>query len=192
MNTYDFDKTIFYPDSSYSFIKWCLKRRPSLYLFWLPAAAAAGIGYLVGLNSKEHLKEKAFGFLPHLKDIDSEVELFWKEHEHKLSDWYLKQKKDDDLIISASPEFLLKPITDKLGVKLLATKMDKHSGKIHGLNCFGHEKVRRFREAFPDSATEEFYSDSLSDSPMAEIADKAYIIKDNATRPEEWPDRKEK
>ena len=52
MNTYDFDKTIFYPDSSYSFIKWSLKRRPSLYLFWLPAAAAAGIGYLVGLNSK--------------------------------------------------------------------------------------------------------------------------------------------
>lgn len=192
MNTYDFDKTIFYPDSSYSFIKWSLKRRPSLYLFWLPAAAAAGIGYLVGLNSKERLKEKAFGFLPRLKDIDAEVELFWKEHEHKLSDWYLRQKKEDDLIISASPEFLLKPITDKLGVKLLATKMDKRSGKISGLNCFGSEKVRRFREEYPDSSTEEFYSDSLSDSPMAEIADKAYIIRDNATRPEEWPDGKEK
>lgn len=192
MNTYDFDKTIFYPDSSYSFIKWSLKRRPSLYLFWLPAAAAAGIGYLVGLSSKERLKEKAFGFLPRLKDIDAEVELFWKEHEHKLSDWYLRQKKEDDLIISASPEFLLKPITDKLGVKLLATKMDKRSGKISGLNCFGSEKVRRFREEYPDSSTEEFYSDSLSDSPMAEIADKAYIIRDNATRPEEWPDGKEK
>lgn len=192
MNTYDFDKTIFYPDSSYSFVRWSLKRRPSLYFFWIPAAAVAGIGYLVGLSSKENLKEKVFGFLPRIKDVDAEVEQFWKEHEHKLSDWYLKQKKDDDLIISASPEFLLKPITDKLGVRLLGTKMDKRSGKINGLNCSGKEKVRRFREEYPDSHTEEFYSDSLSDTPMAKIAGKAFRIVDKATKPIDWADEKDK
>ncbi len=191
MNTYDFDKTIFYPDSSYSFVRWSLKRRPSLYLFWIPAAAVAGIGYLVGLSSKENLKEKVFGFLPRIKDVDSEVEQFWKEHEHKLSDWYLKQKKDDDLIISASPEFLLKPITDKLGVRLLGTKMDKRNGKINGLNCSGKEKVRRFREEYPDCHTEEFYSDSLSDTPMAKIAGKAFRIVDKATKPVDWTEEKD-
>lgn len=191
MNTYDFDKTIFYPDSSYSFVRWSLKRRPSLYLFWIPAAAVAGIGYLVGLSSKENLKEKVFGFLPRIKDVDSEVEQFWKEHEHKLSDWYLKQKKDDDLIISASPEFLLRPITDKLGVRLLGTKMDKRSGKINGLNCSGKEKVRRFREEYPDCHTEEFYSDSLSDTPMAKIAGKAFRIVDKATKSVDWTEEKD-
>ena len=41
-------------------------------------------------------------------------------------------KKDDDVIISASPEFLLKPICKKINIKyLIASNVDKNSRKIY-------------------------------------------------------------
>ena len=90
----------------------------------------------------------------------------------------MKQKKSDDVIISASPEFLLEPIIKKLDIStLIASRVDKHTGLYDGINCHGKEKVRRFYEVFPDGKIDEFYSDSYSDTPLAEIADKAYIVK---------------
>ena len=63
--------------------------------------------------------------------------------------------------------------------------MDKKTGKIIGNNCHDKEKVRRFYERFPDGHTENFYSDSLSDTPMAEIADNAFLVKKGVLSP--WP-----
>lgn len=40
MNVYDFDKTIFYPDSSVTFVKWEMKRHPLIFLRCLPVAVA--------------------------------------------------------------------------------------------------------------------------------------------------------
>ena len=50
------------------------------------------------------------------------------------------------------------------------------SGKYTGVNCHGKEKVKRFYEAFPNGKIDSFYSDSYSDSPLAEIADKAFMV----------------
>ena len=50
---------------------------------------------------------------------------------------------------------------------------------INGENCWGEEKVKRLYEKFPNAKCEEFYSDSLSDTPLAELADKAMIIRGN-------------
>ena len=84
---------------------------------------------------------------------------------------------DDDVIISASPEFLLKPVCKRLKIKnLMASKVDMHSGKYSGVNCHGKEKVKRFYEAFPNGKIDNFYSDSYSDSPLAEIAEKAFMV----------------
>ena len=63
--------------------------------------------------------------------------------------------------------------------------MDKKTGRITGENCHDSEKVKRFYAQYPDAHTECFYSDSLSDSPMAEIADKAYLVKNGTLSP--WP-----
>ena len=113
------------------------------------------------------------------------MEDFWAKNQHGIGEWYLAQKKDDDIIISASPYFLLKPICDKLGVRLIATPMDKETGKINGNNCHDSEKVRRFYDEFPDAVTENFYSDSLTDSPMADIATEAWMLKKHKISP--WP-----
>ena len=187
MNTYDFDETIFNPDSSYAFIMYCWKKFPGKMLKTLPGVISASLVYSRDKSKAKELKEKLIAFLPELDDIDARVEEFWACHMSGIGSWYLEQKKEDDIIISASPEFLLQPIAKHLGVRLIATPMDKHSGKINGKNCHDHEKVRRFYEQYPGAHTEEFYSDSLSDAPMAMIADKAFMVNKGKLSP--WPNK---
>ena len=62
MNTYDFDKTIFYPDSSVTFVRWYMRRHPFALLCWLPRMAVIGLAYLLKLIPKEKLKENIFSF----------------------------------------------------------------------------------------------------------------------------------
>lgn len=185
MNTYDFDKTIFYPDSSFCFYRYCLRRFPSAVLPTVPRSLRLAVRYKSGKIRAKALKEQLFSFLSAVPDVDAAVADFWQQNEQRIGSWYLEQKKDDDLILSASPRFLLQPICDRLGVELIATEMDRHSGKIDGENCHDHEKVRRFYLRDPDGHTEAFYSDSLSDSPMAEIADRAFLVKKHRLFP--WP-----
>lgn len=185
MNTYDFDKTIFYPDSSFCFYRYCLRRFPALLFPTLRESLLAARLYGRGELSAKALKEQLFSFLPGIPDINSVVADFWRLNEKRIGAWYLCQKRSDDLILSASPRFLLEPICVKLGVELIATEMDEHSGKINGENCHDHEKVRRFYQRDPNGHTENFYSDSMSDTPMAEIADHAFLVKKHQIFP--WP-----
>lgn len=185
MNVYDFDQTIFNPDSSYLFTLTCLKKHPRLVFRILPGVAVKGVGKLLKLSTTKELKEKIFAFLPFLDDVDGEIAEFWVHNADRIEKWYLERKQDDDLIISASPEFLLAPICERLGVRLLCTKMDKHTGRITGENCSNKEKVRRLYEAYPDAVVDEFYSDSLIDAPLAAIAGSAYIVDHDRLMP--WP-----
>ena len=185
MNSYDFDNTLFHPDSSYAFTMFCARRHPFAAFRALPGAAYYGIRHLLKLSDTKALKQRVFYFLNFIKDPEKEVRLFWSRRFDGIEDWYLRQKRDDDIIISASPEFLLRPVAEKLNVRLIATRMDIRTGKIQGNNCHDREKVSRLREEFPGAEIENFYSDSLSDSPMADIADKAYLVKDRELMP--WP-----
>ena len=187
MNSYDFDKTIFNPDSSVLFAVYSAIHHPICYLRAFPKLFCNIIKYLAKKIDFKELKESSFGFLMHLKDIDADVNRFWDKRFCRIESWYLKQKKDDDIIISASPEFLLKPVAEKLGVRLIATRMDKHTGKITGLNCHDEEKVRRLHELYPDAEVENFYSDSLADTPMAMLAKKAFIVNKDVLKP--WPNK---
>lgn len=187
MNAYDFDQTIFQPDSSYCFVMFYLKRHPWALLKTLPGVASAGIRLMMKKANTKALKEKVFAFLADLEDVDGEVSAFWRQHRANVEPWYLNQRRDDDLIISASPEFLLRPIAEELGFGLIATVMDKNTGRIIGKNCHDMEKVRRFREVYGDATPERFYSDSLSDSPMAEISESAFLVDKGKISP--WPEK---
>ena len=176
MNVYDFDKTVFYPDSSCTFFLYCLRKHTGAVLRVFPGIVAASVRYAFGRISTKALKEKLFAFLPNLKDAQKTVVQFWDDNAFRIGDWYLKQKRPDDLIISASPAFLVSEAGRRLGVEVIATRMDIRSGRIEGENCHDSEKVRRFRELYPDAEISEFYSDSLSDAPMARLAAKAFLM----------------
>ena len=59
----------------------------------------------------------------------------------------------------------------------MASVVDKKTGLYTGDNCWGKEKVRRFYERFKDGKIDDFYSDSYSDSPLARISERAFIVK---------------
>lgn len=182
MNCYDFDKTIFPRDSTATFYLWCLRRYPGV---WLGLPRTAWAFFLLGLKlrPKTRCKEIFYGFLRHVPE--EAPEQFWQEHIGEIYPWYLSQKQPDDVIISASPEFLLRPAAERLGFALIASRVHQKTGKTEGLNCHGAEKVRRFRALYPDAEVAEFYSDSLSDSPMAQEAEKAFLILRGAVT--DWP-----
>ena len=60
--------------------------------------------------TKTEMKEVIFSFLKYVPDVDSLVQKFWEEHRIYIKDFYLEKKHNHDVIISASPEFLLTPI----------------------------------------------------------------------------------
>lgn len=176
VNVYDFDKTIYNGDSTAHFYFYCIKKYPYL-LFYLPLQAFYFIFYLLKIYNKTQFKEKFYMFLKGIKDIDREVEIFWNKNSKNIKQWYYKNKKNSDIVISASPEFLLKDICINLGVdKLIASKVDKNTGKYTGENCYGYEKVKRFEKETSNLSIKEFYSDSFSDQPLADLAEQSYII----------------
>ena len=60
---------------------------------------------------------------------------------------------------------------------LIAFKVDKKTGKLLSKNCYGKEKVPRFLKEFKAEDVECFYSDSLSDTPLAKLAQKSFLVK---------------
>jgi len=183
MNVYDFDNTIYDGDSSVDFYLFVLFRKPYLFIF-LPFQIWSMVLFLTGIYSKERMKESFFIFLRYISVYEM-VSKFWKIKNKKIKSWYLQQKMDSDLIISASPEFLLEQmVCGYLGVKLIASLIDINTCKFIGNNCYGNEKIVRIFKKYPDCVIEKFYSDSLSDTPLAHIAKKAFLIQKNVIT--EW------
>ncbi len=182
INVYDFDNTIYRGDSSFDFFRHCAVKYPRALLSAL-ASAPAMIALTLGLIDKTRAKQRFYRYLRHVPDVKQEVELFWMTHDKNLKDWYFDQKQPDDLIISASPVFLIEPIARRLGLKLIASRVDAATGRYEGVNCHGQEKVRRMRELYPEVRIARFYSDSMNDSPLARLAEEAFLVKDDLISP---------
>ena len=176
MNVYDFDNTIYRGDSAYRFFMFELLRRPKVLLY-VPEIALAAISYYVfHIGTKTRFKEKMYRYLK-VCDTERDVRAFWKKNINRIKPFYKDIHKDDDVIISASAEFLLKPLEDELGFTVLASRVSPSNGKTLGNNCYHEEKVRRFLELRPDGKIDSFYSDSYADEPLARLADKAYMVR---------------
>lgn len=179
MNVYDFDKTIYDGDSSIDFFVFELKKNIKVFLKLLHIVKAY-ILYRLGKLKKKELKEIFFSFLYQLDNPMYEVECFVKQNMKKIKKWYLMRMKSDDIIITASPEYLVQFFMNELlGQKCIGTRMDMSTGMIHGENCYGEEKVIRYREMYGKKPIDEFYTDSTSDMPMILLAKNSYLIKKN-------------
>ena len=192
MNLYDFDETIYDGDSTRDFVLYCYRHYPRT-LAYLPRQLAAVASYMAGKIDKTTFKERYFSMFAAVPDIDAAVADFWDSHAERIMRYYPRQARQDDVVISASPEFILRPLCARLGLThVLASDVDKHTGRFIGANCYGAEKVRRFAEAGYDlSEVEQVYSDSLSDTPIAELGREAFIVhKDGSLGPWEAPKQK--
>lgn len=183
MNVYDFDKTIYAKDSSIDFYKFNLKQDWTIVRF-APMQLWALLNYKLKRIPKTRMKQVFYRYFKTIKDMDGRVAAFWAEHEQNVRPFYLPQHQPTDVVISASPTFLLAPLMAKWGVNLIATDVDPKTG-LSGENCWGPEKVRRFKAQYPDGVIDQFYSDHLSDVHLAQLAKEAFLVSDTAIVP--WP-----
>ena len=187
MNVYDFDGTIFPTDCSIDFFIWCMKRHPKLCFTFAPKVVINLIKRKMGKMPEYLMQREFFCYLTLIDDFDEQIERYWDKNENKIAPWYLKQKRPDDLIISASPECIIGPIANRLGVNFMATEFNRKYGVFLNNLMYAQEKARYiFDHGFPK--IDNFYSDSLADTPLALCAEKAYLVKDKAQTVVDWPE----
>lgn len=178
MNVYDFDGTIRRGDTSADFYFFALRRHPAILLD-VPRVAWCFLLHKLRRRTLTQFKSVFFCFLRRLPDTAAEVELFRQKNEGCLDDWYLAQARPDDVVITASPEWLVSPLCAVPGVTVIGTDVDPRTGAIRGENCKGAEKVVRLRARCGEDAArkiDRFYSDSASDTPLALLAKEAYLV----------------
>lgn len=179
VNIYDFDHTIYNGDCTLDFYFYCIKKKPGLIFTMFKPAFAACL-FLLRVKSREYFKEAFYtSFLPHV-DAAELLPAFWKSHMYKIRPFYLVQKERSDLVITASPRFIVQHATDNLGIRLIASEVDPKSGKLLSKNCRGKQKVTMLHKSKilrSQGGIGSFYSDSLSDAPLAALAKKRYIVR---------------
>ena len=180
---FDFDKTVYDGDSSIDFFLFCIRHNLKCIRI-LPGFFQKTILYKLNRTTKESLKESFFEFLQYLDNPEAVVLSFWESHKNKIKPFFSKRSHVQDMIISASPEFLLNPICKELNVDtLIASEVDISTGKFNGKNCSGEEKYKRMVHLFGESIKiVEFYSDSDVDIPLAKRAEKAWKVKKNTIK----------
>ena len=176
LNVYDFDDTILEGDSERYFWKYIFEKHPE----WKWAKLRFKFfRFLVEhkLVNEERASENVYKFLRKISDIQVVVEDFWLEHKKYVKAWYIENQRENDIVISATPEFILKPIMRELGIKyLIASKMDEKTGRVFGKLNFGEEKVANYKKQFGERKPTCFYSDSDRDLPMAKFSQNAIKV----------------
>ena len=178
MNGYDFDDTIYKGNSMCRFSIFCTLRLPYLILFTPVLLLAVFLRGLRILNKNRylHLISLYVALVPHAERFASK---FWDRNMSRIKGWYLKERRDDDVVISASPHFLVAEACKRLGVNCIATDLSPKNAKLNREHCYGKQKVVVYKEVYGDAPLATYYSDSLSDTPMFKFADKGYFVCDD-------------
>lgn len=180
MNVYDFDNTIYRGETGVDLFLYYLKRDPKLFGA-LPWAVTCITKYKTRRITLDQAIENYSGVVEDycrgIEDVDGDVTRFWDQHSSKIKSFYLRQRKDDDVILSACIDVVLKEICHRLNIKnYIASETDVESRKLLNF-CYRENKVKAFREKYPDAVIDNFYTDSLNDKPMIELAQNAYLVK---------------
>lgn len=181
MNVYDFDNTIYDGESFLDLFFFFFKKDPALVKY-VPAVMSGLYKYTKGtINAEEALAEYSHIIVEYynsLEDFDAEINEFWDLNMHKIKMFYFRQRRDDDIIISASPDMMLGEIMNRLNIKNYICSETDGKASITDL-CFRGRKVEMFREKYPDAVIDNFYTDSVNDTPLMEIAEHAFLVSGN-------------
>ena len=181
MNVYDFDGTIYDGESSVEFIFEYLKHDIRVLKF-IPGMTKAMIKYQQGkVTFDDFLNNYASKITDFFRSNNVElmplVKDFWDRHEKQIKPFYAHVHRDDDVIITASPEFMMHDICERIGVKnLIATDFDIKTGEVRKA-CFREGKIPCFREKFPDGVIDDFYTDSVNDEFLFPFAKRVFMVK---------------
>jgi len=180
MNVYDFDNTLYDGESGVQFFLFYLRKTPGL-LRHAPQALRGIISYKRGLVTLDQVVERYAGlmqpFFESIKDIQGDMRVFWDKHEHRLRPFYRQVQRPDDLVISAGPEQSLREICGRLGVKHFIGSVINEETRAFDFVCFRENKLKAFRERYPGQQIDNFYTDSMNDKPLMDIAKQVFLVK---------------
>lgn len=187
-NLYDFDKTILNKDGSRAFFFYLLRQKP--ILFWkFFVMLFLCLFYVLKIIRIERLKEYLLSPLSHFKDREKVLKEFAEKEKKNCNVYYLKQMRDDDVVCSASAEFLVKALMFEINPKatVIGSNISLKTLKyVEGAkNCKGPNKIEIMKERFKTNSLfcKNAYSDSLSDRFMFDIAEQAFLIVKNKPVP---------
>ena len=180
VNVYDFDNTIYDGETLVDYFFFFAKRDKKI-LKYLPRLL------IVALKDKFHLftVEEAVaayasfleGYYVTLEDPAAGIREFWDAHEKKLKPWYDSVKRESDVIVSGTLDFILAEIAARRGYgTCIGSVIDPATGKFLRLN-FLENKVKYFRALCPETEIENFYTDSMNDEAMMDISEHVYLVK---------------
>ena len=183
MNAYDFDETIYDGESSVEFILNYIKADPKIIKF-IPTVLK-----VFSLYKREKISFDDFTgkYAEQLKsyfeknsvDLDALVKAFWDKREKKIKPFYRTLQREDDVIVTASPEFMMREICDRIGLKnLVSTDFDVKTGEVKSA-CFREGKIQCFRRSFPQGVIDDFYTDSMNDRFLFPFAKRVFWVKKN-------------
>lgn len=182
MNVYDFDNTIYKGESAIDFFLYYMKRDPKL-IAYIPKVMVALMKYKAqkitideALNEYGTLVEN---YCRSVSDLDGDIKKFWDKNIDKIKPFYADIRKEDDVILSAGFDIVLEEMGRRLDIKnIVSTETDRKNFTIKTF-CFRENKVKMFKKYYPDAVIENFYTDSLNDRPIIDLAQNAYLVKGN-------------
>lgn len=179
MKVFDFDNTIYDGESLLDFFCFCIKIKKSL-IFKIPTVLYTAILYKMNKLSIDNLYEKASKLTKVItsnkEDVDMYVKKFWLKNKIKLKQNMLDKITEEDIIITASPDILIKGISSELKTKnIISSKLNVNTGKFEFI-CFRENKVTIFKEKYPNAIIDEFYTDSMADLPLMKMAKNVYLV----------------
>lgn len=182
MNVYDFDNTIYNGESAIDFFVYFLKRDPKLLLYVPKVVRALARYKMRRISIDEALSE--YGTLVEeycrsTENLDEHIRNFWDKNIRKIKPFYYGIRNDDDVILSAGFDVVLAEMGRRMNIKnIVATETDRENFRIVNF-CFRENKVKAFKKHYPDAVIENFYTDSLNDQPIIDLAENAYLVKGN-------------
>ena len=176
LDIYDFDKTMVPFDTGALFWLYCLLHYPWIIIVG-PYQLIAGILMFLKVADLTTVKGPFFSFV-RLIPLEKAVKKFWDKYEDKVFDWARKENRERfSVVISAGPDFLMNEAKRRIGFDDLICTKHKRNGKIIGKNCHDSEKVRLFREKYPDAHVVNVYSDSIeNDKFIFSLGENCYNI----------------
>lgn len=192
---FDFDGTLTYHDSLLPFLRFVAGTPLTLWNLFLETPRF--VGYLLGLSSRQEIKEALMTrFLKGMPQ--NAIEKLAKNYASTILptmlrpgaleriQWH-KNQGHRCLLISANLDLYLLPWGQSMGFdEVIASRVAYSSdhlitGRLDGLNCRGQEKVRRLieKEGPKENYLLYAYGDSSGDFELLELADVSFYRKLN-------------
>ena len=185
MNAFDFDNTLYHGESAVDFALFLIRYNKRIILL-LPRIFRNLLKYKLCLAKKDQIQEELNHYLPAVlpdkPELDRVVRQFWSLHQHRLDKRLIRRIRPEDAIISACPDFLIRPLMNRLHTStLICTEVDTEQKQVIFLN-FSSQKVIRFRERYGERNIHAFFTDSFNDKAMMDISERVYLVKKGAVR----------